>query len=60
MVVKLVTTAKAFKAARRDGKANPAAAAAAMETRIPDAVERFNALLDDVESEIVSIIFDER
>ncbi|KAL2146035.1 hypothetical protein VTI28DRAFT_5374 [Corynascus sepedonium] len=49
----LVTTAKAFKAARRDGKANPAAAAAAMETRIPDAVERFNALLDDVESEIL-------
>ncbi|AEO57400.1 hypothetical protein MYCTH_2303524 [Thermothelomyces thermophilus ATCC 42464] len=49
----LVTTAKAFKAARRDGKANPAAAAAAIESRIPDAVERFNAILDDVESDIL-------
>ncbi|KAL2155841.1 hypothetical protein VTH82DRAFT_583 [Thermothelomyces myriococcoides] len=51
----LVTTAKAFKAARRDGKANPAAAAAAIETRIPAAVERFNAILDDAESDILEL-----
>jgi len=49
-----VTTAKAFRAARPDGKGTVAAAAAAMETRIPAAVEKFNALLDELECELVS------
>ncbi|KAK4153688.1 hypothetical protein C8A00DRAFT_43437 [Chaetomidium leptoderma] len=49
----LVTTAKAFRAARPDGKGNPAAAAAAMETRVPAAVEKFNAILDDMEYDLL-------
>ncbi|KAK4043273.1 hypothetical protein C8A01DRAFT_43761 [Parachaetomium inaequale] len=49
----LVTTAKTFRAARRDGKGNPAAAAAAMETRVPASIEKFNAILDEVESDIL-------
>ncbi|KAK3296274.1 uncharacterized protein B0H64DRAFT_166575 [Chaetomium fimeti] len=49
----VITTAKTFRAARQDGKGNPAAAAAAMETRVPAAVEQFNAILDDIESEIL-------
>ena len=56
MVAKLVTTAKTFRAARRDGKGNPAAAAAAMETRVPASIEKFNAILDEVESDIVSLL----
>ncbi|KAH6841133.1 hypothetical protein B0I37DRAFT_386189 [Chaetomium sp. MPI-CAGE-AT-0009] len=49
----VITTAKTFRAARQDGKGNPAAAAAAMEARVPAAVEQFNAILDDIESEIL-------
>jgi hypothetical protein len=56
MVAKLVTTAKTFRAARRDGKGNPAAAAAAMEMRVPASIEKFNAILDEVESDIVSML----
>lgn len=53
-VAKLVTTAKAFRAASRDGRGNPAAAAATIETRIPESFEKFNALLDDLECDLVS------
>ncbi|KAH6627619.1 hypothetical protein F5144DRAFT_279398 [Chaetomium tenue] len=49
----VITTAKTFKAARQDGKGNPAAAAVAMEARVPASVEQFNAILDDIESEIL-------
>ncbi|KAK4242471.1 hypothetical protein C8A03DRAFT_29403 [Achaetomium macrosporum] len=49
----IVTTGKAFKAARRDGKANPAEVSAAMNVRIPAAVERFNSVLDDLEADIL-------
>ncbi|KAG7290239.1 hypothetical protein NEMBOFW57_000237 [Staphylotrichum longicolle] len=44
---------KAFRAARPDGKGTVAAPAAAMETRIPAAVEKFNALLDELECELL-------
>lgn len=56
LVTKVITTAKTFKAARQDGKGNPAAAAVAMEARVPASVEQFNAILDDIESEIVSLL----
>ncbi|KAH6624459.1 hypothetical protein B0J18DRAFT_456744 [Chaetomium sp. MPI-SDFR-AT-0129] len=49
----LVTTAKAFRAASRDGRGNPAAAAATIETRIPESFEKFNALLDDLECDLL-------
>ncbi|KAK3900278.1 hypothetical protein C8A05DRAFT_17398 [Staphylotrichum tortipilum] len=49
----LVTTAKAFKAARPDGKGNSAGAVTMAEARIPAAVEKFNAILDELECEIL-------
>jgi hypothetical protein len=52
----VVTTAKAFRAARPDGKGNPAAAAAAVKTQIPAAIEKFNWALDDLEAELVSVL----
>ncbi|AEO69592.1 f16c55b7-ca3c-498a-8825-e57ca3d98944 [Thermothielavioides terrestris] len=49
----IVTTGKAFKAARRDGKGSSAEASASLETRIPAAVEKFNSVLDDLECDIL-------
>ncbi|KAK3301606.1 uncharacterized protein B0T15DRAFT_317244 [Chaetomium strumarium] len=49
----IVTTGKAFKAAKRDGKANPAEVSVAINERIPAAVERFNSVLDDLEADIL-------
>ncbi|KAL2271906.1 hypothetical protein VTJ83DRAFT_1277 [Remersonia thermophila] len=47
----LVATGKAFKTAKRDGPAS--SASHAYETRIPLEFERFNAILDEVESEFL-------
>lgn len=47
----MVTTGKAFKAAKRDGSAS--STSHALEARIPLAVEKFNAILDELESEVV-------
>lgn len=49
----IVTTGKAFKAAKQDGTASLAEVAAMMETRIPTSMERFNWALDDLECDIV-------
>ncbi|KAL2260743.1 hypothetical protein VTK26DRAFT_5162 [Humicola hyalothermophila] len=49
----VVTTAKAFKAVKRDGKGNISEAAAAVETRIPAAIEKFNLALDEIECDIL-------
>ncbi|KAL1842838.1 hypothetical protein VTJ49DRAFT_4005 [Mycothermus thermophilus] len=47
----LVATGKAFKTAKRDGPAS--SASHAYETRIPIEFEKFNAILDEVESEFL-------
>ncbi|KAK4115001.1 hypothetical protein N656DRAFT_476569 [Canariomyces notabilis] len=49
----VVTTGKAFKAARQDGNGSLAEAAVAMETRIPASIEKFNWTLDELEIDII-------
>lgn len=53
----MVSTAKVFRASSRDDKTFQADATAAMEIRVLAAVDKFNGVLDDVEADIVSLVF---